>query len=134
VRFEVLKASSMEMRVFRDIVPCRLAVIVNAVCTCETSVYSSYTKRRYIPEECHLHPHDSSTFQHISQNSNVCRTRQTGSLINEVYTDCTIEYLSFQSTDQAIKLIFKMTRSLRVSHARDGSGSVCSKQLVPPLH
>jgi hypothetical protein len=70
VRFQVLAASSMKMRVFWDIAPCSLAgvdrrfvlayyilhqgiiaLIMDAIRTSETSVYSSETTRRYIPED-----------------------------------------------------------------------------------
>jgi hypothetical protein len=66
VRYEVLTASRMRMTVFRDIALCSLAgvdrrfgrlyssLMLDAVRTTETSVYSSEPTRRYFPEDSHL--------------------------------------------------------------------------------
>jgi hypothetical protein len=49
VRFQVLTAASMKIRVFWDTPPCRV-MMMEAVCTSETSVYSKQT----IPEDYNL--------------------------------------------------------------------------------
>jgi hypothetical protein len=76
VRFQVLTAVSMKMTAFWNIVQCSLievngrfrrshclhplsnewyiVLIMEAVCSSETSVYFKETTRRYIPEGCHL--------------------------------------------------------------------------------
>jgi hypothetical protein len=37
-----------------------IAFMMEAVCTCETSVYIGKTTQRYIPEDCHFHIYSSS--------------------------------------------------------------------------
>jgi hypothetical protein len=58
VRFQVLTAAHMKMTAFWDIVPCSLveeiALMMEAVCTSETSVNFYGTTRRNIPKGCHL--------------------------------------------------------------------------------
>jgi hypothetical protein len=56
-------AASMKIRAFWDVAPCSLevdrrftsAMMMEAVRTSETSVYSNETTWRYIPEGCNLH-------------------------------------------------------------------------------
>jgi hypothetical protein len=61
LRFQVLKAASMKMTVFWDVVPCVLAASIiraltmEAISTSVTSVNFYQTTRRNIPEDSHLH-------------------------------------------------------------------------------
>jgi hypothetical protein len=75
VRFQVLTVASMKCRVFWDVVPCSdevdwrfrgvyclassrpwlITLMMEVVCTSETSVSSNMTTRRYIPEDSELH-------------------------------------------------------------------------------
>jgi hypothetical protein len=63
VRLQVLTAASMKMRAFCDIAPCSLVgvhtapitLMMEAVRTSKTSVYSNETTRRNVPESSHLH-------------------------------------------------------------------------------
>jgi hypothetical protein len=56
VRFQVLMAASIKFGVFWDVVPCTdyirafIALMMEAVCTSDTSVHF-VTTRRYIPED-----------------------------------------------------------------------------------
>jgi hypothetical protein len=61
VRFQVLTAASIKFRVFWVVALCshfevdrcfRGALMMEAVCTSETSVNFNVTTRRYIPEDC----------------------------------------------------------------------------------
>jgi hypothetical protein len=62
VRFEVLKASNIKMRVFWDVALCSLAGVERrfgrAYCVNhqgdKTSVYSNKSTRRYIPKDSHI--------------------------------------------------------------------------------
>jgi hypothetical protein len=69
-------AVSMKFRVFWDVVPCShveddgrfrgaywalISLIMEAVCTSETSVTFSVSMRRYIPEDSKLHTSNSVT-------------------------------------------------------------------------
>jgi hypothetical protein len=65
VRFHVITAAIIKMRVFWDIAPCSLddldrrfrqfiVLMMQVVRISETSVCFNETTRRYIPENCHL--------------------------------------------------------------------------------
>jgi hypothetical protein len=63
VKFQVLTAVGTKMTAFWGIAPCSLvevevrtyiAMMMEAVCTSETSVYFNITTRRYIQEGCQL--------------------------------------------------------------------------------
>jgi hypothetical protein len=45
----------MKTTAFWDVAPYSLALMMEEVRTCETSVYFNETTRRYIPEGCNLH-------------------------------------------------------------------------------
>jgi hypothetical protein len=54
VRFQVLTEASKKMTVFLDVAPCR-ALMMEATRTSETTVnFYQTTRRRNIPEHCHL--------------------------------------------------------------------------------
>jgi hypothetical protein len=50
-----------------------IALMMNAVCTSETSVHSSETSRRYIPEYCHLYISFILFVVYLTTLSVVCR-------------------------------------------------------------
>jgi hypothetical protein len=62
LRFHVLTAASMKIKISWDVGPCSLfgvdrrfiALMIEAVRTSETSVYSNETMLRYIPEGSNL--------------------------------------------------------------------------------